>query len=87
MMSDLTPEQAAVDVAARWYTSTDGVSEQDWRDAALEIADAVIDAARPQIEAEALRDAADRWPMAWPIQGHDWLRERARLAGGEEHHA
>lgn len=32
---------------------------------------------RAQVKAEALREAADRWPMAWPIRGHEWLRARA----------
>lgn len=76
-MTDLSPaEQAVADVLVDgdWSQVTDVVVRGGVAATAREL----VAAARPLIAAEVLREAADRWPMAWPIQGHDWLRERAR---------
>lgn len=74
------PTQAAYDAAEatamRWHASTeDPVTEQDWRDAAREITDAVLDAATPEPESTRIK-----MTLELDLSDHD-ITELARSAG------
>lgn len=81
VISDEVLEAAAKGLARHRWPTAIGVWEsfgQGTKDDFRDQARAAIEAAAPHLRAEALTDAANRWPRPWPIEGHDWLNQQAK---------